>query len=50
MQDRAFVLLPLDEIAPGAEIPGHGTVHDLLPRVTNQQVVRLTELLLSARS
>lgn len=29
---RAFVLVPLAEVEPGAAIPGHGTVRDLLER------------------
>ena len=45
MHDRAFVLLPLAEIAPDAEVPGHGKVRELLPRVADQQVIRLSPLL-----
>lgn len=30
MHERAFVLRPLAEIAPGAEVPGHGKAADLL--------------------
>lgn len=30
MHERAFVLVPLAEIAPALEIPGHGRVSDLL--------------------
>lgn len=30
---RAFVLLPLAELAPDLEVPGHGRVADLLARV-----------------
>ena len=41
MHQRAFVLLPLAEIAPGAEIPAPGKVHELLPQVADQQVIRL---------
>lgn len=41
MHQRAFVLLPLAEIAPCATIPGHGTVADLLPGVAGQRIVRL---------
>jgi 2-amino-4-hydroxy-6-hydroxymethyldihydropteridine diphosphokinase len=44
MHERAFVLLPLSEIAPGAEIPGRGKVLELLPRVLAQQVVRLAPM------
>jgi 2-amino-4-hydroxy-6-hydroxymethyldihydropteridine diphosphokinase len=44
MHERAFVLLPLSEIAPGAEIPGRGKVRELLPDVLDQQVVRLAPM------
>ena len=44
MHERAFVLLPLAEIAPDAEIPGHGSVRALLPHVAGQQVTRLPAL------
>jgi 2-amino-4-hydroxy-6-hydroxymethyldihydropteridine diphosphokinase len=40
MHERAFVLLPLAEIAPGASIPGRGPVAALLPGVAGQRVVR----------
>lgn len=43
MHRRAFVLVPLAEIAPDALIPGHGPVVDLLPRVADQPVHRLYE-------
>jgi 2-amino-4-hydroxy-6-hydroxymethyldihydropteridine diphosphokinase len=33
MHARAFVLVPLAEIAPDAMVPGHGTVADLLSDV-----------------
>lgn len=33
MHERAFVLLPLAEIAPATLIPGHGTVQDCLSRL-----------------
>lgn len=38
---RAFVLLPLAEIAPGLVIPGLGPVADLLPTVAGQAIRRL---------
>ncbi len=41
MHRRAFVLVPLSEIAPDADIPGHGRVSALLPRVADQLVTRL---------
>jgi 2-amino-4-hydroxy-6-hydroxymethyldihydropteridine diphosphokinase len=41
MHRRAFVLVPLAEIAPDTEIPGHGRVSALLPRVSDQLVTRL---------
>lgn len=41
MHQRAFVLLPLAEIAPQASIPGHGPVAALLPGVAGQRIARL---------
>jgi len=41
MHERAFVLLPLSEIAPGAEIPWRGIVRDLLPGIGGQRIVRI---------
>lgn len=33
LHERAFVLLPLADIAPNLDVPGHGRVIDLLARV-----------------
>jgi 2-amino-4-hydroxy-6-hydroxymethyldihydropteridine diphosphokinase len=33
LQERAFVLLPLADVAPGREVPGLGRVRELLARV-----------------
>ncbi len=41
MADRAFVLLPLAEIAPAALIPGHGRVADCLARLPTAGIERL---------
>jgi 2-amino-4-hydroxy-6-hydroxymethyldihydropteridine diphosphokinase len=41
LHERAFVLLPLAEIAPGLRIPGRGGVDDLLRPVSSQRVSRL---------
>ncbi len=41
MHERAFVLLPLAEIAPATLIPGHGTVSELLDQVRNQTLCRI---------
>jgi 2-amino-4-hydroxy-6-hydroxymethyldihydropteridine diphosphokinase len=43
MHERAFVLLPLAEIAPDIAIPGHGALKDLLAGVKDQAVKRITE-------
>lgn len=43
MHLRAFVLLPLAEIAPDANIPGHGPVTALLPGVADQDIARIQE-------
>lgn len=42
MHLRAFVLMPLAEIAPALSLPGHGAVADLLRGVTAQQIERLS--------
>ena len=41
MHLRAFALLPLAEIAPQLNIPGHGAIAALLPGVANQAIARL---------
>ena len=41
MHERAFVLLPLVEIAPEAVIPGHGPAAALLVGVRDQVLARL---------
>jgi 2-amino-4-hydroxy-6-hydroxymethyldihydropteridine diphosphokinase len=41
MQERAFVLKPLLELAPEATIPGRGRAADLLARLDGQEVERL---------
>jgi 2-amino-4-hydroxy-6-hydroxymethyldihydropteridine diphosphokinase len=41
MHERAFVLLPLAEIAPDTVIPGQGRVADLLPACPTQRLERL---------
>lgn len=42
LHERAFVLLPLAEIAPGALVPGHGTVTELLAAVAHQRIEKLS--------
>jgi 2-amino-4-hydroxy-6-hydroxymethyldihydropteridine diphosphokinase len=41
MGERAFVLLPLLEIAPDIEIPGRGPARALLPAVAGQAIERI---------
>lgn len=41
MHERAFVLYPLADIAPGLVIPGSGTVEELCARHPDARVVRL---------
>lgn len=41
MHLRAFVLVPLAEIAPELAIPGLGRIPDLLPAVSDQSIARL---------
>ncbi len=42
LHERAFVLVPLAEIAPDLAIPGRGPVSGLLPAVAGQAIARLT--------
>jgi 2-amino-4-hydroxy-6-hydroxymethyldihydropteridine diphosphokinase len=41
MHERAFVLVPLVEVAPGIDIPGRGAAAVLLARLGDQRVERL---------
>ena len=41
MHERAFVLLPLEQVSPDAVIPGRGSVKDLKARLADQGVIRL---------
>jgi 2-amino-4-hydroxy-6-hydroxymethyldihydropteridine diphosphokinase len=41
LHERAFVLYPLSEIAPGLVIPGHGPVEALLAACAGQAIERL---------
>jgi 2-amino-4-hydroxy-6-hydroxymethyldihydropteridine diphosphokinase len=43
MHERAFVLMPLTEIAPGCVIPGHGTALECLASCTGQALERLPQ-------
>ena len=38
---RAFALLPLAELAPALDIPGHGAIARLLPGVADQSIEKL---------
>jgi 2-amino-4-hydroxy-6-hydroxymethyldihydropteridine diphosphokinase len=44
MHERAFVLVPLVEIAPQAAIPGRGKASELLKRCRSQTVKRLNRV------
>jgi len=44
MLERAFVMVPLAEIAPDAAVPGHGQVRDLMARVDAASVAQLQRL------
>ncbi len=44
LHQRAFVLLPLAEIAPTLSIPGHGPVSSLLEKVKDQRIVRVLDI------
>jgi 2-amino-4-hydroxy-6-hydroxymethyldihydropteridine diphosphokinase len=41
MHERAFVLLPIAELAPQTAIPGHGTVERLVAGLYDQGICRL---------
>ena len=41
MLERAFVLVPLAEIAPGAQVPGHGRAADLAAKLDASGLVKL---------
>ncbi len=41
LHERAFVLLPLADVAPDAIVPGRGAVRSLLPGVAGQRIERL---------
>jgi 2-amino-4-hydroxy-6-hydroxymethyldihydropteridine diphosphokinase len=41
LHERAFVLVPLAEIAPGLVVPGRGRVVDLCAAVSSQRVAKL---------
>ena len=41
MHERAFVLLPLEQVSPDAVIPGRGSVKDLAARLPDQGVTRI---------
>jgi 2-amino-4-hydroxy-6-hydroxymethyldihydropteridine diphosphokinase len=43
MLDRAFVLVPLLEIAADVTVPGQGAARDRLPAVANQPIERVIE-------
>jgi len=45
MLERAFVMVPLAEIAPHAVVPGHGRVSDLASRVDARSVAQLQKIL-----
>jgi 2-amino-4-hydroxy-6-hydroxymethyldihydropteridine diphosphokinase len=42
MLERAFVLVPLAEIAPDAEVPGRGRISDLVRNVDASGMIRLS--------
>lgn len=45
--ERAFVLVPWHDVDPGAEVPGHGAVAELVARLGREGVAARTDLELS---
>ncbi|MEN3109755.1 2-amino-4-hydroxy-6-hydroxymethyldihydropteridine diphosphokinase [Uliginosibacterium paludis] len=43
MHERAFVLIPLSELAPEAHIPGRGPVMELLDALPDQRIERIRD-------
>ncbi len=43
LHERAFVLVPLAELAPTLRLPGRGAIAALLPDVAGQRIDRLSE-------
>jgi 2-amino-4-hydroxy-6-hydroxymethyldihydropteridine diphosphokinase len=41
LHERAFVIVPLAEIAPALDVPGHGVVRSLLEPLRRQRIDRL---------
>ena len=41
LQERAFVLVPLADIAPHLDVPGHGPIGNLLAGVAGQRIERI---------
>jgi 2-amino-4-hydroxy-6-hydroxymethyldihydropteridine diphosphokinase len=41
MHQRAFVLMPLAEIAPDLDVPGRGLIRQLLQDCSSQDVARI---------
>ena len=44
MLERAFVMVPLAEVAPDMTVPGHGTVRELAARVDAGSVAQLQRI------
>ncbi len=43
LHERAFVLVPLAEIAPGLRLPGRGRIEDLLPTTSAQRLAKIAK-------
>jgi 2-amino-4-hydroxy-6-hydroxymethyldihydropteridine diphosphokinase len=44
LHERSFVLYPLQEIAPGLSIPGHGSIDELIAQCDHEGLERISQV------